>query len=231
MHVHCLQHVSFEGLGRIEPWLQARGCRLTWTRFFASSELPDPRELDALIVLGGPMSANDEKELPWLAAEIRFLRECTARGKRLLGICLGAQLIAKAMGARVYPNPVKEIGWWPVQGLASPGGASFRFPDRFDAFHWHGETYDLPPGAVRLARSAACANQAFQLGRTVLGLQFHLEMTPESVREILAHCRADLRPSPFVQSEAVLLAAPPEPFVRSHELLAEVLSYWMGRDG
>lgn len=222
MRVHYLQHVPFEGLGCIEPWLQARGHEITGTRFFASATLPQVHDLDLLIIMGGPMSANDE-ELPWLQQEKRFIRSCIESGKAVLGICLGAQLIASALGARVYRNPEKEIGWLPVQGM--PAHGTFRFPPVFTAFHWHGETFDLPPGAVHLARSAACENQAFQLGRSVMGLQFHLEMTPASTQEIVAHCRAELSPARYVQSEAAILAASPETYRETNALMAQVLSF------
>ena len=222
---HCLQHVPFEGLGSIGPWLEAAGYAVTATRFFASPVLPDPREVNLVVAMGGPMSVNDERELPWLVEEKRFLREAIAAGKSVLGVCLGAQLIASALGARVYRNPVREIGWFPVQAAATGTRESFRFPDSTLAFHWHGETFDLPPGTVRLARSAACDNQAFRLGRSVIGLQFHLETTPASARELVENCRAELLSSAWVQSEAEILAAPPAAYESINALLARVLAY------
>ena len=225
---HCLQHVPFEGLGSIEPWLAAAGYEVTTTRFFESAALPDAAGLDLIVAMGGPMSVNDEVELPWLVDEKRFIREAIAAGKPVLGVCLGAQLLASALGARVYRNPATEIGWFPVQGVVA-GADAFRFPDTTPAFHWHGETFDLPRGAVRLARSVACGNQAFQFGRSVIGLQFHLETTPASVRELVENCRAELKPSAFVQSEAELLAAPVEVYRAINELMARVLSYLADR--
>lgn len=225
MHAHYLQHVPFEGLGSIEPWLRAEKYALSRTRFYESALLPDPNEVDLLIVMGGPMSVNDELEYPWLAEEKRFIRSCVDRGKAVLGICLGAQLIASSMGARVYPNPVKEIGWYPVEGVPSPGSGSFCFPPSREVFHWHGETFDLPSGAHRLARSEGCENQAFQIGRSVIGLQFHLETTPESAQELISHCRAELIPSQYVQSEADILAVMPEKYREINKLMAEILSF------
>lgn len=224
MRVHYLQHVPFEGLGYIEPWLHAQGHHITGTRFFVSPTLPQVHDLDLLIIMGGPMSANDEEPL-WLRPEKLFIRRCIESGKAVLGICLGAQLIASALGARVYRNREKEIGWLPVEGVPSHGRSLFRFPPVFTAFHWHGDTFDLPPGAVQLARSEACENQAFQLGRSVIGLQFHLEMTPASTREIVAHCRAELSPARYVQSEAAILAASPEIYQETNALMAHVLSF------
>jgi GMP synthase-like glutamine amidotransferase len=148
------------------------------------------------------------------------------RGKPVLGICLGAQMIANALGSKVYPNPQKEIGWFPIQGtVTSDQPDVFRFPDECVVFHWHGETFDLPHGAMRLARSAACANQAFQFQRNVIGLQFHLETTPGSARELVANCRGELGPATYVQSEATILAAAPEQYARVNSLMGQVLEF------
>ena len=224
MGVQILQHVPFEGPGSIAAWLAARGATIDYTRFFAADALPDPAGIDLLIALGGPMSVNDEARLPWLAAEKRFLAAAVQAGKAILGICLGAQLIASALGARVYPGAYREIGWFEIE--ATPAGReAFRFPDRATVFHWHGETFDIPPGGVRLARSAACANQAFQFGRKVIGLQCHLETTPASLDALAANARDELLPGPFVQTETVLRAAPPERFAAINGLMAEVLTH------
>jgi GMP synthase-like glutamine amidotransferase len=193
--------------------------------------LPDVNEIDLLIVMGGPMSVNDDSIFPWLATEKQFIRDAVMSGKSVLGVCLGAQLIASAMGAQVYRNRVKEIGWFPVQGVSSSESSMFCFPSSVEAFHWHGETFNLPSGAIRLARSEGCENQAFQLGRSVIGLQFHLETTPESAREIVANCRAELLPSEYVQSEAAILDASPEKYRAINNLMSEVLSFLRGTEG
>lgn len=228
---HCLQHVPFEGPGSIERWLAARGAQTTSTRFFAGDRLPAPAALDLLVVLGGPMSVNDEREYPWLAAEKAFIRSCIDAGTAVLGICLGAQLIASAMGARVFPNATKEIGWFAVHGLSPGGDGVFGFPPVFDAFHWHGETFDLPAGAVRLARSEACENQAFQLGRKAIGLQFHLETTPESAQQIVAQCRHELQRARWVQDESAILAASAEQYRALNRLMSDVLAHLWPADG
>lgn len=225
MRAHCLQHVPFEGLGSIEPWLKTAGYETTHTRFYESAALPDPGAVDLLVIMGGPMSVHDESEFPWLGVEKAFVRGAVAAGKAVLGVCLGAQLIASALGARVYRNPCKEIGWFPVCGMSAPDLAAFSFPPVAEVFHWHGETFDLPPGALRLAKSEACENQAFQLGRSVMGLQFHLETTQSSARDIVSHCRAELVPSRYVQSEAHILAAPPEKYQAINNLMADVLGF------
>ena len=224
MRAHYFQHVPFEGLGCIRPWLVAAGYEVTCTRFFESADLPQLKEIDFLIAMGGPMSVNDEEELPWLVAEKRFIRRALEAGKPVLGICLGAQLIASALGARVYPNELKEIGWFPLRGIG--GGADrFRFPGTIQAFHWHGETFDLPPGAVHLARSDGCENQAYQIGRIAIGMQFHMETTPEAAEKLVVNCRAELTPSRYVQSERELLQAPAGNYRAVNGLMVELLSF------
>ena len=178
MHAHYFQHVVFEGLGSIERWLQTNAFTVSNTRFYETSELPTTDGIDLLVVMGGPMSVNDEADYPWLAAEKQFIRKMISLGKPVLGICLGAQLIASAMGMAVYKNDEKEIGWFPIEGIPPKDDSTFGFPPSLEVFHWHGETFDLPPKAIRLAKSSGCANQAFQLGQSVIGLQFHLETTP-----------------------------------------------------
>ncbi len=177
------------------------------------------------------MSVNDEAEFPWLVEEMRFVHGFMRTRKPVLGICLGAQLIAGAMGARVYRHRTAEIGWFPVKSVSPAGGSTFHFPPSFEAFQWHGETFDMPTGAVCLASSKACQNQAFQVGRAVVGLQFHLETTPQAARDIVAHCIGDLKPSRYVQSEDAILAASPEKYRRINDLMGEALSYLVGADG
>lgn len=224
MRVHVLQHVPFETLGSIEGWLHQNGASITYTRFFASDPLPPLAEVDFVIALGGPMSVNDEDALPWLRAEKRFIAEGIGAQKAVLGICLGSQLIASALGSRVYSATHKEIGWFPIHAQPSVPN-TFAFPREVEVFHWHGETFDLPPKAIHLARSAACRHQAFQLGDRVLGLQFHLETTPEGAGAILSHCRHELVPQPFIQSEAQLRAATPDAYQKINRLMARVLDY------
>jgi GMP synthase-like glutamine amidotransferase len=225
MRAHFLQHVPFEGLSSIEAWLLAAGYRITATRFFESCDLPDPEQIDLLIVMGGPMSVNDEEHLPWLAPEKEFIRHAVAAGRPVLGICLGAQLIASSMGKAVYRNREKEIGWFPVFGTSHEDKAIFSFPPEAEVFHWHGETFDLPDGAIHLARSGVCENQAFQLGRSAIGLQFHLETTPQSAVDLVANCRDELQPSEYIQDEETILASAPEKYQAINSLMAEILAY------
>lgn len=225
MRVHYLQHVPFEDPGSIKPWVLANGHKLSSTLLFKLEKLPHPEEIDMLIVMGGPMSVNDEREFPWLVNEKLFIKECVESGKSVLGICLGAQLIANAMGAKVYRNHFKEIGWFPVKGIFTSNNFIFKFPPVFEAFHWHGETFNLPEGAVHIAKSEGCENQAFQLGRSVIGLQFHLEATPETVGQLVANCRKELQRSKYVQSEEEIIQSTPERYKSANELMSEVLSF------
>jgi GMP synthase-like glutamine amidotransferase len=225
MRAHYLQHVPFEGLGSISRWLGQRVATVSGTKLFKGEALPPLDGIDLLIALGGPMSVNDEKNNLWLADEKAFIREAIEEGIAVVGICLGAQLIAAAMGARVYPNPEKEIGWFPLHSVRTVDRSVFRFPPSFTAFHWHGETFDLPDGATLLARSAGCENQAFQLGELTIGLQFHLETTPGAARDLIAHCGAELAPSRYVQSADEILSVPEATFEALHALMDDVLEY------
>jgi GMP synthase-like glutamine amidotransferase len=224
MNVQVLQHVPFEGLGSIEAWLSQAGAVVHHTRFYQSAELPDPGSIDFVIAMGGPMSVNDEQDYPWLKAEKAFIREAVERGRAVLGVCLGAQMIASALGARVFANAHKEIGWFPVQAVSQDADA-FGFPPQATVFHWHGETFDLPPGAVHLASSAGCRNQAFQIGSNVIGLQFHLETTPETADQLIRHCRAELVAGEYVQTEQILRAAPADAYRGINRLMNDVLAY------
>lgn len=188
MRVVAFRHVPFEGAGRIESALAARGIALEYVDLYQpGAPTPDISQAAGLVVLGGPMSVNDP--LPYLRQEERLIAQAMAQNQPVLGVCLGAQLIAKTLGAKVYPNPVKEIGWFDIRftaaALHDPLFAGL--PPTETVFHWHGETFDLPPGAVLLAGSDACRHQGYRVGATVYGLQFHLEVTPEMIADWCAH--------------------------------------------
>ena len=234
MKAHILQHVPFEGPGHIGDWLAARGADIGSTRFWEAPVLPDPAEVDVLVVMGGPMSVNDELEFLWLKAEKRFIAEVVAHGRPVLGICLGAQLIASAHGARVYRNAQKEIGWFEVAASAADPAdvdtaSRFPFPAHATVLHWHGETFDLPAGSRLLASSPACRHQAFQLGARTIGLQFHLEMTEPSLRAIVDNCRSELVPGRWIQDEATILGHAGGHFAATHALMDDLLD-WLVRD-
>lgn len=224
MKVHILQHVAFEGIGSIRSWLKAKNTTVGYTHFHDRWHLPSLEGLDLIIVMGGPMSVNDEATLSWLVQEKAFIRDAIHQGVPVLGICLGAQLIANVLGARVYPGSEREIGWFDIESDASTQDV-FHFPKTATVFHWHGETFDLPGGATRLARSSACDNQAFQFGHNVIGLQFHLEVTPACVEEMITYGRHELVPGTYVQSEADMRTAPPVTYERINPLMAGVLTF------
>lgn len=227
MQAHFFQHVPFENLGAIERWLRAKGYAISQTAFFQPSfSLPSVDTIDLLIVLGGPMSVNDEAQYPWLVQEKEFIRQAIAAGKPILGICLGAQLMANALGAKVYPNSVKEIGWFPIMGQEGESQSDlFQFPPSLEVFHWHGETFDLPPGAELIASSQACQHQAFQIGRSAIGLQCHLETTPTAAQALVDNCADELIPGPFVQDATTILADNQARFATMGAVLVQLLEY------
>jgi GMP synthase-like glutamine amidotransferase len=201
MRLHYLQHCPFEDAANISAWAQQRGHDVTCTRLHLDEPLPEPQSFDWLAVMGGPMNIYQHAVHPWLAREKEFLRRAIDRGGPVLGVCLGAQLAADVLGGRVTQNPHKEIGWFPVwlTEAARQSPVWRGFPDRFTPFHWHGDTFAIPPGAVRIAESEACPNQAFQFGRNVIGLQFHLDYSAESIEKMLANCKEELVDGPAIQ--------------------------------
>lgn len=224
MRIHYLQHVPFEGLGSIETWANKRGDAISVSRLYQDEALPALDAFDLLVVMGGPMSVNDEGEFPFLVKEKRCIADAIQAEKRVLGICLGAQLIAVALGAKVYRNAQKEIGWFPIE--LTEAGRNSRFlahiPSGSEVFHWHGETFDLPNGAEWLAQSEACRHQAFSYRDHVIGLQFHFETTPESANQLIVNCGDELVAAPFIQSSERMMSRP-ERFAAINRLMSGVL--------
>ncbi|HEX8505637.1 MAG TPA: type 1 glutamine amidotransferase [Hymenobacter sp.] len=208
-----------EGPGHAADWLATHGHSLTLTRLFeASPVFPELSSFDGLLILGGAMSVHDEDKLPWLRDEKDFIKQVLRTGKVTLAICLGAQLVAEALGAEVRPNHEPEIGFWTVRFSAkSLEHPLLRgWPEKAAVLHWHLDTFTVPPGAMRVGMSAGCATQGFVWGDGVIGLQFHPEMTVEMVEKLMA----------FENHEAV----EEQQFVQTTEQIRSKLkSVWKGR--
>ncbi|MFH1494509.1 MAG: type 1 glutamine amidotransferase [Pseudomonadota bacterium] len=208
MNIHYLQQVPFEGPGSIAEWVRRGGHTLGATRLYLGDPLPAVETLDLLVVMGGPMNIYEEASYPWLVDEKRFIEQAITAGRRVLGICLGAQLIADVLGAKVYANADKEIGWFPVETTPAASGAGpfADFPRQLEVFHWHGDTFDIPAGALHVAHSAGCTNQAFVYDDRVVGLQFHLETTPASANQIIVHGADELVEGRYIQRPQEMLS-------------------------
>jgi len=190
--VLVVRHAADEALGHVQIALRAAGLRLEVAEAFAGDVASRQqagfrtRDWSGLVVMGGPMNANQTDRYPYLAIEVDWLRAAAEAGLPTLGICLGGQLLAKALGARVYQNPIKEIGWYEIELLAASADPLLAGSSpRETVFQWHGDTFDPPGGATWLARGARCAQQAFRYGRSAWGVQFHPEMTAEMVGDWL----------------------------------------------
>ncbi len=226
-----LQHVPFEGPGAIGDWAEARGHAIDRVELHRGAALPAMASVDALVVMGGPMGVGDEERFPFLKEEKRLIRTCVEAGRPVLGVCLGAQLLAEVLGAHVGAQGYREIGWFPLgwDGRARTVPPFAHVPDESVVFHWHGDTFSLPPGTVPLASSAACANQGFTTddGR-VVGLQFHIEMRDEDVRALVRQGGDEIAAGgSFVQSDAEILAGHARHGTPLGPLLETLLDRWL----
>jgi len=229
LSIHTFMHVPFEGLGCIEQWISRNDHSLSYTHFYEDSKLPEPDEFDWLIVMGGPMGVYDEAIYSWLAEEKECIKQAIENGKTVIGICLGSQLITEVLGAKVYPNKQKEIGWFNLQltdkGKALPIVSGFQ--DEFPVFHWHGDTFDLPAGSKRLFKSDITANQAFLYNEKVLGLQFHFEVTPETLLGMVENGKNELVASDTIQSAEQILQKTAY-IEQNNQLMFRLLDYFSG---
>lgn len=203
--VVIFRHVLHEGPGYFGDFLERRAVPYRLVRIDAGDPVPESLDgISGLVFMGGPMSVNDP--LPWIAQETRLIERAIASDVPVLGHCLGGQLMARALGAPVTRNPVKEIGWLPVRVLDNPPARAWfeGLPREFVVYHWHGETFAIPSGATRLLESDDCPNQAFALGKH-LALQCHVEMTPALITSWADETDGELKPSRTVQSAAEML--------------------------
>ncbi|ASB50896.1 type 1 glutamine amidotransferase [Alkalitalea saponilacus] len=231
MRVHFFQHVEFEGPGYIEIWMKENQYQISSTHFYKTNyKLPKVEEIDALIVMGGPMGVYDEASHAWLKEEKVFIKECINSGKKILGICLGAQLIAHCLGAEVSQAEHKEIGWFQVLPTDECTGLQWfykLFCGNPIVFHWHGDQFEIPEGAIDLLSSKANRNQAFYAQNGIIGLQFHLECTDDSLAQMLENGLDDLSGTgTYVQSSDEISSniqfAP-----HCNILMKEILHYWI----
>ncbi|WP_028300316.1 type 1 glutamine amidotransferase [Oceanospirillum beijerinckii] len=226
MRIHVLQHVPYEGPGSIARWAEKNEYLLTLTRFYAGDSLPDQDSYDMLLILGGPMGVNDTKKVPWLKEEKHFISEAIEQGKMVLGICLGAQLVANVLGAKIKKNEHREIGWYPI--TATPNAMVLGLPQQFQAFHWHGDTFGLPDGAIPIGTSDGCENQGFIYQDRVVALQFHLETTPEAAKELIDACAHEIDDGPHCQpAEAMLVDL--ELFSEANQRMEQIMSYMLSQ--
>ena len=221
MRVHYFQHVPFETPANILNWAKERGHTIKGTHLYKNQPFPDFSSFDMLVVMGGPMGVYDEDKYPFLKKEKVFIENAIMLGKKVLGICLGAQLIADVLGAKVYKNKYKEIGWFPVN-LTEEGKNSFifqDFPQEFTPFHWHGDTFDIPKGAKRIAYNEATENQAFEIEGKIVGLQFHLETTKESAKALIENSKEELKEKgKYIQTPEEMLSKDDYFTVIKHQL-------------
>lgn len=233
--LHFIRHVSYEGLGHIRPWAEVHGFQISETRPYAGEAFPAPSTLGMLVVLGGPMGACDEDRYPWIAREKRFLEQALRAETPTLAICLGAQLMADVLGAEVRRNPQAEIGWHTIESVAEADALGATdvltpfFTPGVEVLQWHYDTFDLPAGAVHLARSEACEQQAYSWGDHLVAVQFHPEMTWQEVATLVER-DAPLPAGEYVSDPAALLDA--ARFDRmeehTHGFLERLVSAWFG---
>lgn len=221
--VLVLQHSERDDLGSAAPWFAARGIAIDVVHHWRAVPLPPPETVDGLVVLGGGVGVYDAPRIDWLAAELRLLEAVLARGRPVLGLCLGAQMLAAVHGARVFAMAERERGWWPVRPVDAEAGARLGLQAPTALFHWHGDQADLPRGARHLAASEACAPQAFALGDRVLALQFHAEVTPEKAGDFVRRTHAQSPAGRWIEPADAILAAPADRYDASRAVMHAAL--------
>jgi GMP synthase-like glutamine amidotransferase len=201
MHLHYFQHNDFEDLSFIGDWAKKNNFTSSVTRFDLNPVLPSLQDFDWLVVMGGAMGVYDSVQYPWILAEIEFIKEVIHSGKIVIGICLGSQMIASALGAQVYKNSEPEIGFWPINFApeAKQDNVFRHFPAELNVMHFHFDTFDLPEGAVAMAKSTVTPVQAFRYGKNVFALQFHPELTESDALLFIRELTPEIVPGALVQ--------------------------------
>ena len=223
MKITCLKHVSFEGPASIADWANQHGHTIETVEVYLNETLPTVDSFDMLLVMGGPMNIYQYEEHPWLVAEKALIGAAIQAGKRVVGICLGGQLIADVMGAPVTRGKQVEIGWFDIQrGLECPPNVVL--PESLRVYHWHGDTFAIPKGAQRIASNATCENQGFVYENRVLAWQCHLETTPESLNALIENCADELTDGPTVMDAETMQSEPPETYATMQKVLFRLLN-------
>ena len=224
MRIHILQHVPYETPGSIEDWATAKGFPVNYTRFYENGKIPQPEDFDLLVIMGGPMNIYENEKFPWLEPEKEFIKACLSAKKKILGICLGSQLLADALGAKVYRNKEKEIGWFPIFKNGTHPVLDL-FPEgETTAFHWHGDTFEIPEKAESLFHSEATKNQGFVFENRIFALQFHWEIQPGTLEGLVKNAHSDLTPGNYVHSPEKMLNHS-SGFEKSESHLRKLLDY------
>lgn len=226
--VLVLQHAAQENLGSIATVLSYRRHGVRYVQAHAGDVVPPRLEADGLIVMGGPQSVYEHERHPWITDELRLINDALDAQKPVLGVCLGSQLLASALGAKVYPGRQKELGWYPVQ-LHPDMHRDPLFGDigrTFTAFHWHGDVFDLPRGAASLGHSAMTLHQGFRFGHNAYGLLFHLEATAELITSMLGAFAAEVKAAGA--DPASIVADAPKHLPELQKLGAGIFDAWAG---
>lgn len=222
--IQILQHVAFETPGFLKT-LPSDSFSVSVSHVYKGDALPDSSSFDILVILGGPMNVDEHERYPWLETEKDYIRHVIDAGGKILGICLGAQLIASALGAKVTKNPHKEIGWFPINKTVSGRMCTLlnMIPDSCMALHWHGDTFDIPRNASLEVSSDACKNQLFTYNNRVIGMQFHFEATDESIDALIDNCKSELIPGMYIQDAATIKNLARENCTQSHKYLSTII--------
>lgn len=224
MNILIITHAKFERPGIIHAWADSNQHSVQILAPYRDETLPAINDIDLLIIMGGPQSPSQLDAYPYLALEIDYIKECLIANKPMLGICLGAQLIAEALGAKTERSPHKEVGAFPIQlTTAAKQDVVFkRFQEEFTVMHWHYDMPGLPDGAQILATSHGCPRQVIRFKMNAYGLQCHFEMTAELIAGMIKHCKQDLAPSTYTQQPEAMLATN---FSTMHQYLTQLLTH------